>query len=149
MVAILIKAPAKFFDQISHLSHSLTLLLPLLPRLVQIRHINMIDIYWLQQTNSVGKTNEMIGHGLPSTWADVSGVLGTRASLACLFFSRKAFSRLGPFTLPAAPTPYITDYISRSWGVFYLLHHSGLSGRPLSPFCGVTNTGCLYGQSLI
>ena len=134
-----------FYD----LCHSWTLLFPRLPRLMQIRHIDMSDIHWLQRQNLMDRMDEMVGHDMPSTCADVSRVLGTRASLACLFFSRKAFSRLGRFTLPAAPIPYVKDYISRSWYVFYILHQAGLSGRPLSPFHGVKNTGCLDEQRLI
>ena len=44
----------------------------------------------------------MTDHGMPSTWAEVSRVLGMRASFACLFFSKNILRRLGRFTLPAA-----------------------------------------------
>ena len=65
---------------------------------------------------------------------DVSRVLGMRASLACLFLSMKALRRLGRLTLPAAPTIYTKDDISRNRYAFHLPQHAGLRDRPLGSF---------------
>ena len=48
-MVMLTKAPTRFFVTMSDLCHSATPLLLLLPRLVQITHIDVTDINWLQQ----------------------------------------------------------------------------------------------------
>ena len=64
-MVMLTKAPTRFCK--SHLCHSGAPLLLLLPRLVQITHIDVTDINWLQQKKQVGRTDNMTDHGMPST----------------------------------------------------------------------------------